>query len=318
MHRRAVARVGLVARGGAAVPEHVVDGGRGRVAGGPATSSSTACSAQARISTSSGESCSSSSLGVDARDQVGVEARARRRCAGRGGRGCRRTASGGRGRPSGARPASARSAAAIWARLKNGTVVAVVGRDVVPGGPARERRRRAPRPSRRRARSARNAAVDRRSPELVEVALEVAHQLVLGVLPERLGDLVARERAAARRAVHGPRRAQAGLDRAEARTARRGLLSVGNQPEPKLIAFSCRLNAARVSSSAPSRSGAGGDSAGSVARVRLDRVLVDAHAAGLARDARGAGADVVGQRHARRALYARRARRTSSDRPPGR
>ena len=41
--------------------------------------------------------------------------------------------------------------------------------------------------------------------------------------------------------------------------------SVGNQPEPKLMAFSVRLKAARSSRLAPSRSGAGGDSAGSVA-----------------------------------------------------
>ena len=44
------------------------------------------------------------------------------------------------------------------------------------------------------------------------------------------------------------------------------LRSVGNQPEPKLIAFSVIWNAARRSSGSPgARSGAGGDSAGSVA-----------------------------------------------------
>ena len=44
-----------------------------------------------------------------------------------------------------------------------------------------------------------------------------------------------------------------------------GLRSVGNHPEPKLTAFSCSPKAARASSGVPgARSGAGGDSAGSV------------------------------------------------------
>jgi hypothetical protein len=43
------------------------------------------------------------------------------------------------------------------------------------------------------------------------------------------------------------------------------LRSVGNQPEPKLTAFKVMLKAARSSRLAPSRSGAGGDSAGRVA-----------------------------------------------------
>ena len=64
------------------------------------------------------------------------------------------------------------------------------------------------------------------------------------------------------RAVHGPRaRRAASIVRKPDSPS--GLRIVGNQPLPKLIAFSCRLKAARVSSSAPSRSGVGGDSAGS-------------------------------------------------------
>jgi hypothetical protein len=64
-------------------------------------------------------------------------------------------------------------------------------------------------------------------------------------------------------AVHGPRA------RSPASTVRKpdspaGLRRVGNQPEPKLIAFSVSEKAARSSRLAPSRSGAGGDSAGSV------------------------------------------------------
>ena len=64
-------------------------------------------------------------------------------------------------------------------------------------------------------------------------------------------------------ADHGPRaRRPASTVRKPERPA--GLRSVGNQPEPKLIAFSVSENAARCSRLAPSRSGAGGDSAGSV------------------------------------------------------
>ena len=64
-------------------------------------------------------------------------------------------------------------------------------------------------------------------------------------------------------AVHGPRA------RRPASTVRKpespaGLRSVGNQPEPKLIALSVSEKAARSSRLAPSRSGAGGDSDGSV------------------------------------------------------
>src|SRR5436190_11313513 len=67
------------------------------------------------------------------------------------------------------------------------------------------------------------------------------------------------------------------------------LRRVGNQPEPKLIALSMRLNAERSSSVAPSRSGAGGDSEASVAaygstasstsRTCLARAATRAHAA---------------------------------------
>ena len=76
------------------------------------------------------------------------------------------------------------------------------------------------------------------------------------------------------------------------------LRSVGNQPEPKLIALSCRLNAARVSSSAPSRSGAGGDSAGSVCAYGSIASCVDLDVARGGRHARRARADVVREAHA--------------------
>ena len=69
------------------------------------------------------------------------------------------------------------------------------------------------------------------------------------------------------------------------------LRSVGNQPEPKLIAFSVRLKAARCSSVAPSRSGAGGDCGGQRRRVRLDRLLDDPHVPRPVGDPRRGGAD---------------------------
>ncbi len=64
-------------------------------------------------------------------------------------------------------------------------------------------------------------------------------------------------------AVHGPRaRRPASIVRKPDSPA--GLRSVGNQPEPKLMALSVSENAARSSGEPPSRSGAGGDSGGSV------------------------------------------------------
>ena len=125
---------------------------RGRASTSPcaATSSSTACTAHARISTSSGEPCSSGSPASIRRDERRRRTRARRRAAARAARGCRRRASAGRGRRAGASPASARSAAAICARLKNGTAqpsYSETSRQVAQVG---ERSSPAPRPSRRR------------------------------------------------------------------------------------------------------------------------------------------------------------------------
>ena len=108
---------------------------------------------------------------------------------------------------------------------------------------------------------------------------------MLGVLDRRWWAISSRVIVWSSCAVHGPRRRRPGLHRAEARETAR-LAERGNQPEPKLIALSWRLNAARVSSSAPSRSGAGGDSAGRVSGVGVDRVLVDPDECASARRAR--------------------------------
>ena len=155
--------------------------------------------------------------------------------------------------------------------LEERDLVAVVGRDVVPGRPS-SRARRELLDGVVGAGEARGRAVDlaRRSSFRWRAKWPISS--CSGSWPKRLGDLVARERVELGR----PSTARGAAGRPPScgtRTARCGLRSVGNQPEPKLIAFSCRLNAARVSSSAPSRSGAGGDSRRSVARVGLDRVL---------------------------------------------
>src|SRR3954452_22545736 len=70
--------------------------------------------------------------------------------------------------------------------------------------------------------------------------------------------------AASAPALHGPG-ARTPASRVRKPDMPCALRRVGNQPEPKLIALSVRLNAARSSSVAPSRSGAGGDSEESVA-----------------------------------------------------
>ena len=190
---------------------------------GRATSSSTACSAHARISTSSGESCSVRLLLASMRATRSASKRSTPSM--RSTWGTRLSANSVRRWRScaGARPVSARSAAAIWARLKNGTARAAVGRDVAPRVPAGERRGQRPPPSRRRSGRGRGSepySSPTRCPSSLQVAREVAHQHVLGVLPERLGDLVARELrpAAARPRAAAP---QAGLDRPEAREAAR-------------------------------------------------------------------------------------------------
>ena len=176
-----VAGARLVARLAAAVPEHVVDGGRGRGPVGLDQQFDRVQRAGADLDLL-GRVVLDQLLALDPRAPGRRRSAGRRRCAARAGRGCRRTASGGRGRSASASPESARSAAAIWARLKNGIRSSPYGRDVVPGVPARELRWPAP----RRCRSARSPGTSRpRLAELAQVALEVAHQLVLGVLAER-------------------------------------------------------------------------------------------------------------------------------------
>ena len=73
--------------------------------------------------------------------------------------------------------------------------------------------------------------------ELAQVALEQRHQRVLGVLAERRA-ISARVSVFSSAIVHGP------WWRSPFSTVRKpdspaGLCSVGNQPLPKLIAFSC-------------------------------------------------------------------------------
>ena len=222
------------------------------------TSSSTACSATARISTSSGESCSISVPASMRRDEVRVErqdaveaqhvgdevvgeqrqavqvpavreplrARGRRR---RSGRACRA------GRP-GRRRARRRtrwaSARARWRAPR-------------PCPSARTPRSQSPTrsPSSRRLRS--NRAISGCSGSWPSVAA-----------------ISARVSAFSSGIVHGPR------SRSPFSTVRKpdspgGLASVGNHPLPKLIALSCSEKAARSSSSAPSSSAAGGESDGS-------------------------------------------------------
>ena len=83
--------------------------------------------------------------------------------------------------------------------------------------------------------------------QLAQVDGEVADQLVLGVLADGARRSPRASSPRARRRVHGP------CARRPASTVRKpdmpgALRSVGNQPEPKLIALSVRLNAARCSS----------------------------------------------------------------------
>ena len=200
-------------------------------------SSSTACSAQARISTSSGESCSSrkpASMRATSRRRT----RARRRAAARAARGCRRTASAGRG----PRPARCRRV-----EVGGGDLRALV-----------ERHRRRPRTTRCRARSARSRASPpaarpsprgvrepeeapkystvMRSPSSRSARVKSAISSCSGSCP----NVSATSRASiafSSAAVHGPRaRSPASMVRKPDRPD--GLRRVGNQPEPKLIALS--------------------------------------------------------------------------------
>ena len=252
-HRLSVSR--SCARGGAGGPCSAGRrrGARGRCRPrsrswrrGAATSSSTACSAQARISTSSGESCSISSPASmrATRSASDSSTPSRRRTCGT--RLSAKSVSAARS-SAGAMPASARSAAAIWARLKNGTSLAVVGRDVAPGGPARElARRAAPRAvaaAGEREEASRRARRGRARRARAGGAANRRHQLVLGVLAERGGDLARRHRGQLAARPRPVARA-ARLDGAEAGQPG-GLRSVGNQPRAEVDRVELQANAAR-------------------------------------------------------------------------
>ena len=222
---RPVARVRLVARRGAAVPQRVVDRGRGRGAVGGDEQLDGVHARRRGSRPPRASRARSARRGRSAR-RARRRTRARRRCAARAARGCRRTASARRGRRPGARPCRCRSAAASWARLKNGTARAVVGRDVAPGrqrAPAARRARPRSRRPRARARGTSRRARSRTcAPSSRSARREQRHQLVPGVLARtRRRPSAASTRGELRPRVHGPRARSAGLDGAEARQARR-------------------------------------------------------------------------------------------------
>jgi hypothetical protein len=146
--------------------------------------------------------------------------------------------------------------------LEERDLATVVGRAVgeaVPGGQQLdERGGRAP----RRLDDAEEAAavlVGDASAEIVECAGEERDQLVLGVLAERRGDRRGVDRA---QLLGAPRPVRTEAVAQAERASR--LRSVGNQPEPKLIASSVRKKAAR-SSAGPSTTCASGSRPGSCA-----------------------------------------------------
>ena len=162
-------------------------------------------------------------------------------------------------------PARWRSAAAIWARLKNGTrSPAWLETSCHVGQRASVSASRSAEPSAERTRPRKRPKYSTvtRSPSSRSARVKSAISSCAGSWPKAAatsGVSIAISSAA----VHGPRA------RSPASTVRKpdspaGLRRVGNQPEPKLIAFSVSEKAARSSRVAPSRSGAGGDSAGSV------------------------------------------------------
>ena len=233
-----------------------------------ATSSSTACSAQARSSTSSGESCSSScsdsmratssgstsstpSSAQDVGDEVVGEQREAVEVAGGGDAGEGEVGGGDLGaleerhlrrrRRSRRRARSASSPAARRARRPS-------------------RRRCAPAPG--RSRRARRAT---RSPSSRRWAREWPISSWPGSWPSRRRDLLAGDGRPAARPSTG--RARAGRPRrCGSPTCPGGLRSVGNQPEPKLIAFSVSAEGGAVLGVRARRGRArAADSAGSVA-----------------------------------------------------
>ena len=212
---RAVARAGLVARLAAAVPEHVVDRRRGacrrgrrpaarpraaRRRGSRPPRASRARSAPPRSirATRPASKLEDAVEPQHVRDEVvgeqrqAVRGRARARC-----------------------PTSARSAAAICARLKNGTGDAVVGRDVAPGRPAGERSAQALGGAVARAGEREEASRRTRSPSSRRWRAKWPINSCPGSWPSDCGDLLARDCAQLGRRPR-PVRAQPRLDRPEA------------------------------------------------------------------------------------------------------
>ena len=287
---------GLVARLGAAVPEHVVDRGgrRGAVGGDEQLDGVQRAGADLDL------------LGGVVLEQLArrrcarrgrVRTRARRRGAGRGGRGCRRTASAGGGRASGARPASARSAAAICARLKNGTRAPVVARDVGEARPGREVLLE-PVATRARERNAPPCSSRTRAPSSRRWRAKCPISTWPGSWPSAAATSSRPISASAARRPR-PVRAQAGLDRAKAGHAR--ALAQRREParaEVDRVELERERGAGLVAGAG--QVGRGRRYGAGASRVRLDRLRADADAGRRAGDHRRRGPDLVGQSAIRR------------------
>ena len=130
--------------------EQLVQGRGAEPVGAPgttATSNSTACTAQARISTSSAVPWAMSSPRSMRSTSSGCKGQDRRPGAGREGQGCRRTSSARCRSGKRSTPARSRSAAVIWARLRNASSSSSSREQSAKQGqvaePARQRHRRA-------------------------------------------------------------------------------------------------------------------------------------------------------------------------------
>ena len=230
---RAVARVRLVARRGAAAPEHVVDGGRGRARRARRRAARRRARAQARISTSSGEPCSSSSPRVDpgderrvelehavdaqhVRDEVVGEQRERGEVA--------------RGRE----PVPVQVGGGDLRALEERDGRAVVGARRRARSAARARRSASataePSPARASARNEPPCSRATCAPSSRSARREQGHQLVPGVLAERRGAPRRRRRARSSSAVHGPLRAQAAPRRCGSPRGRAACAAWGTSP----------------------------------------------------------------------------------------
>ena len=149
--------------------------------------------------------------------------------------------------------------------LEERDALAFVARDVVPRRPPRERLGEPLGRALRRAHEAEEApkySTVTRSPSSRSARVRSAISSCAGSWP-KVAATSGVSIAISSAEVQGPRA------RRPASTVRKpdipaGLRRVGNQPEPKLIALRVSEKAARCSRVAPSRSGAGGDSAGSV------------------------------------------------------